>query len=93
MNDELEKVLQELKDKLDNNETIQEYLSLKSSLENNKELKDMRSEIARLTNENKLEEKEALINVYNSHPLVVNYNQIREEVISLLSQIKDILSD
>ena len=72
---------------------VKEFLRLKECLEKGKELKEMRQEIARLTNEGKKQERDNLLSVYNSHPLVVNYQATREEVISLLSQIKDILSD
>ena len=72
---------------------VQEYLELKESMENDKELKEMRLEIARLTNEGKKEEHDNLLKVYNSHPLVVNYQVAREELYNLLNQIKDILSD
>ena len=72
---------------------IKEFLRLKEALEKDEELKEMRQEIARLTNEGKKEEHDNLLNVYNSHPLVANYLAMREEAISLLSQIKDILSD
>ena len=93
MNDELELSLEKLKKELDNSPIIQEYLSLKEVLESDEELKKMREEIARLTSEDKLEEREALLAIYNSHPIVVNYEQARQEVINLLNQIKDILSD
>ena len=93
MNNELELSLEKLKDELDNSSIIQEYLSLKQVLENDEELKKMRDEIARLASENKLEERDALLAIYNSHPIVTNYEQAREEVINLLNQIKDILSD
>ena len=93
MNDELELSLEKLKKELDNSPIIQEYLSLKEVLENDEELKKMREEIARLTSEDKLEEREALLAIHNSHPIVVNYEQARQEVINLLNQIKDILSD
>ncbi len=93
MSNELELSLEELKRELDNSKIVQEYLSLKAALEGDEELKRMREEIARLTNENKLEERDALLAVYNSHPIVVNYEQSREEIINLLNQIKDILSD
>ena len=93
MNDELELSLEKLKKELDNSPIIQEYLSLKEVLENDQELKSMRDEIARLTNENKLKERDALLNIYNAHPIVSNYELARQEVINLLNQIKDILSD
>ena len=92
MND-VDKILEELKSELDNLPEIQEYLSLKKALEENKELKQMRLEIARLQNEGKKEEHDNLLNLYNSHPLVVNYTLAKEEVKNLLLQIKDILSD
>lgn len=93
MNNDLELSLNKLKNELDNSQIIKEYLSLKEVLENDEELKKMREDIARLTSENKLEEREALIQIYNSHPIVANYEQAREEVVHLLEQIKDILSD
>lgn len=92
-NSVLEQSLNQLKEELDNSKIIQEYLSLKNILENDEELKKLREEIARLTNENKVDEKEALLAIYNSHPVVVNYEQAREEVVALLNQIKKILSD
>lgn len=90
---ELDSVLLKLKNELDNSPVIQEYLQLKEALENDEELKSMREEIARLASEKKFEERDALLNIYNSHPLVVNHSQVEEEVRALLSQIKDILSD
>ena len=93
MSNELELSLERLKKELDNSSIIQEYLNLKSVLENDEELKKMRDEIARLASENKLEERDALLAIYNAHPIVSNYEQAREEVIALLNQIKDILSD
>ena len=93
MNNDLEKSLEQLKNELDNSPIVQEYLELKNVLENNPELKKMRDDIARLTSDNKIEERDALLAIYNSHPIVTNYEQAREEVVSLLNQIKDILSD
>ena len=72
---------------------VKEFLRLKDALEKDEELKTMRQEIARLTNEGKKKEHDSLLSVYNSHPLVINYLAMREEVMALLSQIKDILSD
>ena len=90
---EIDRALKELKNALDNEPLIQEYLTLKEAIEKDIELANMRSDIARLTSEGKLEERDALLEVYNSHPLVVNFNQTKEEVVSLLKEIKDILSD
>ena len=91
--DELEIALTNLKGALDKSSIIQEFLRLKEVYENDLELKRMREEIARLTNEGKVEEHDALLAIYNAHPIVVNYEQAREEVVALLSEIKDVLSD
>ena len=88
-----DEALEKLASELNSLPEVQEFLSLKESLEKNKELKEMRLEIARLTSEGKKEEHDNLLKVYNSHPLVVNYQTTREEVYNLLRQIKDILSD
>ncbi len=89
--DKIDEVLTLLKGELDKNPVIQEYLTLKKRVESDPELKNMRLEIARLTNENKKEERDNLLETYNNHPIIVNYSQAREEVISLLNEIKDIL--
>ena len=89
--DKIDEVLTLLKDELDKNPVIQEYLTLKQQVETDPELKSMRLEIARLTNENKKEKRDNLLETYNNHPIMVNYTQAREEVISLLNEIKDIL--
>ena len=88
-----DEALQKLSEELYKLPEVKEFLLLKEAVEKNAELKAMRLEIARLTNEGKKEEHDNLLSVYNSHPLVVNYLAMRDEVISLLSQIKDILSD
>ena len=90
---DLDAALDKLKKELDNSSLIKEYLQLKEIYENDEELKKMRKDIARLTSEGKNKEHDALIDIYNSHPIVVNYQQAREEVISLLNEIKNILSD
>ena len=88
---DLDKVLEELSKQINNEPSVKEYLSLKKIIEADPELKKMRLEIARLTNEEKKKEHDNLLEVYNSHPLMVNYYQAREEVINLLKEIKNIL--
>ena len=92
MND-LEASIESLKEEIDKQEEIKEYLRLKEIVSNDKELKKMRKDIARLTNDKKFEERNNLLKIYNSHPIIVNYNIAREEVISLLNEIKEELSD
>ena len=91
--DKLESALENLKIELDKSEIVQEYLRLKQIVENDENLKAMRSDIARLASEGKTAEHDALLEIYNSHPVVVNYQQTKEEITSLLREIKDILSE
>ena len=51
----------------------------------------MRRDIARLKNEGKEEERNNLLNIYNNHPLVNNYNLAKEEVKAILQTIRDII--
>lgn len=83
----------ELRKEIETLPEVQEYLSLKTLFENDKELQEMRTNIAKLESEGKLEEKKNLIDVYNSHPLVVNFNLLKDEVKSILLEINDILND
>ena len=83
----------ELRKEIETLPEVQEYLSLKTLFENDKELQEMRTNIAKLESEGKLEEKKNLIDVYNSHPLVVNFNSLKDEVKSILLEINDILND
>ena len=71
---------------------VQEYLKLKKLLEQNEELKEMRTNIARLTNEGKLKERDNLLKIYNSNPLVNNYEMSKKEVQQILLQVRDILN-
>ena len=90
----MDKLLEEVKslrEDIDHLPEVQEYYRLKTIYENDEELKRMRLEIARLKSLNKEEEKNNLLKIYNSHPLVVNYEAAKEEVESLLRQIKDII--
>ena len=82
-----------LREEIDNLPEMKEYMLLKKLYEDNDELKEMRQNIAKLEQEGKLEEKKNLIAIYESHPIVNNFNLAKEEIKSILETIKDILSD
>ena len=91
----MDKILEEaksLRKDIDSLPEIQEYYRLKTLMENDEELRRLRTEIARLTKEGKAEEKKNLLSIYNSHPLVNNYNIAMEEAKSILRAIKDIIN-
>ena len=81
-----------LRNDIDSLPEIQEYYRLRDLMENDKDLSRLRIEIARLANEGKLEERKNLLEIYNSHPLVNNYNIAMEEAKSILRTIKDIIN-
>ena len=91
MNDDIISQAKELRKSIDELPSVQEYCRVRALYENDKELKKMRSEIARLKNEGKEEERKNLLERYNKHPLVNNYEASKEEVISILSVIKNII--
>ena len=90
----MDKIVQDakkLREEIDNLPTVQEYYRLKSLYEADEELANMRREIARLKNEGKEEERKNLLEIYNNHPLVNNYELAKQEVESLLLVIKNII--
>lgn len=90
--DRIDEVLNELSKEILSKEEVKEFLKNKELLENNKELQGLRKQIAILTNENNLDKRDELIKVYNSNPLVINYQNSREEVIEILNSIKEIIN-
>lgn len=92
----MDKVLEEVKnlrEEINNLPEVKEYLILKNLIESNEELKNMRQELTRLEYEGKLEEKKNLQEIYDSNPLVINFNLAKDEVKSILETVKDILSE
>ncbi|MCQ2776725.1 MAG: YlbF family regulator [Bacilli bacterium] len=82
----------ELSGEIKNMPEIVEFLRLKGLMEEDKELKELRNNIARLTEENKLEERDNLLKIYNSNPLVNNYEVARENALALLRTVKNVLN-
>ena len=81
-----------LREELDKLPLFIEYKSTKKEIENNIELKELKKLIVRAKNENRLEDQKELLQKYNSHPLVVNYNNLQNEVRDYLKEISDILN-
>ena len=89
--DEVIELSKKLKEEIDNLPEMKEYLKLKKLIENDTELAKMRLDIARLANEKKYEERDNLLQIYNSHPLVNNFYLAEEEIKNLLQSIKNII--
>lgn len=103
MND-IDYLLLEVKDILYKEPIVQEYFSLKKEIEENKELIELDKSVrhhqrmmcSNLENDDiYLKEKslyEEELSRMNNHPLVVNFNNIKEEVLVLLKEVRDSLS-
>lgn len=102
MND-FDKKLGDAKNELFSLPLIKEYFIVKSQIENNVELIELNDKLKLaqkamsksiddddLYHKNKKDYEELMIK-YNLHPLIVNYQNLKEEVYTLLTQIKDIL--
>ena len=90
----MDKVIEEavaLRKEINSLPEIQEYFRLKELFEKDTSLQEMRQNIAKLKSEGKEEERKNLLEVYNKHPLVNNYYLTKEEAISILNTIKNIL--
>ena len=99
--DKIDSLILDIKKELYDEPIIKEYLSLKEAIDNNEELKRLNKEMkahqkAMCENmdndEIYFKEKEAYesyLNKINSHPLMQNFNAIKDEVFALLSEVKD----
>ena len=87
----IDQELSKLKEKLFNEPIVKEYFLIKETIENDKNLTFLKNEMIRLTKENKHIEAKALKGQYDNHPLVNNFNAIKEDVKNLLNEIKETL--
>ena len=80
----------ELKKELDSLPLFQEYKRLKDVVDNSPELIEFRKEIAR--NANNKEKHQALLEEYNSNPIVSNFKGLELEVSEYLREICEIIN-
>ena len=76
-----------LKEELNKEELVKQYLEVKNCFENDAELASMRSEIASLQANSPPLYKE-MKNKYESHPLVANYYALKDELYDLLKEVE-----
>jgi len=88
----MDKILEkakELKKEINDIPEVKEYLRLKELVENNEELNEIRLKMKNLSR--KSQEYLELEKAYLSHPLMVNYLYVKEEMIKVLGNIKEII--
>ena len=79
----------ELKKELDSLPLFQEYKRIKELVDSSEEIKELKREISKTSDK---EKKSQLLKQYNSHPLVVNYKELENEVSEYLLQICEIIN-
>lgn len=91
MNETLE-LAKELKEEIHKDPLIVEYLRVKKLYESNNEIIELKKDIALAKAHHKDELHKDLLAKYNAHPLVVNYNYLKEEVSNYLIEISKIVN-
>ena len=102
--DKLDELLSSLKEELNNEECVKEYLYYKKMVENDSSIKELDEQVRfhqkemckyKDDNERYFQEKaiyEDLKKKFDSNPVLINYQIAKEEVFSLLVDIKKLLS-
>ena len=85
-------IAKELKGELEKEPLIIEYRRIKSLVDSNDELSNLKREIAlaKAHHDDSLHKK--LLDQYNNHPLIVNYNVLNQEVSDYLASISQIVN-
>ncbi len=81
----------ELKECLKNEPVLEEYLRIKAIFEVDESLKELRQKIAESKAKNEKDEYDRLKQMYDNHPLVINYYKAKEEAMELLKGLHDII--
>lgn len=89
--DEVIKKANELRAAIDDTPEMKEYLKNKELLENNEDVIALKHNIANLKAQGKLKEASNLQEIYDSHPLVNNYEASKEALYQLLKTIENII--
>lgn len=91
----MDKILElstQLKEEIDNLPLFQEYLRVKQLISESEEIEGLKKEIALAKIHHDDERHKELLDQYNSHPLIVNYESLKAEVYDYLKQISEIVN-
>ena len=90
--DKITELATELKKELDNLPLFQEYKRVKNLVDTSGDIEELKRQIALAKVHNENEKHKALLEEYNSHPLIVNLNALENEVYDYLKQISEIVN-
>ena len=91
----MDKILElttQLKEEIDNLPLFQEYLRVKQLINESEEIEGLKKEIALAKIHHDDERHKELLDQYNSHPLIVNYESLKAEVYDYLKHISEIVN-
>ena len=89
--DEVIKKAQELSEQIKKEPFVIEYLRLKELIEKDEYLASLRHDIALAASKKDEANHQRLKEMYDNHPLVNNYYLLKDEVLDLLTEIKNII--
>ena len=90
--DKIKELAAELKNELDELPLFQEYKRVKDLVASSSEIGELKRQIALAKLHNENEKHKALLEEYNSHPLIVNLSALENEVCDYLKQISEIVN-
>ena len=90
--DKILELTHQLKDELDSLPLFQEYERVKSLVETDEELNRLKKEIALAKLHNDNESHSKLLEKYNSHPLIQNFEVLKKDVYQYLKEISEIIN-
>ena len=90
----MDKVLEKAKElrlAIEETSEFQEYMKNKEMLENSEDVIELKHNIANLRAQGKIQEANNLKELYDNHPIVVNYEASKEALYALLKTVQSII--
>ena len=81
----------ELKALIDETPEMKEFLKNKEQFENSEDVIELKHNIANLRAQGKIKEASNLKELYDNHPIVVNYEASKEALYALLKTVQSII--
>ena len=81
----------ELKALIDETPEMKEFLKNKEQFENSEDVIELKHNIANLRAQRKIQEANNLKELYDNHPIVVNYEASKEALYALLKTVQSII--
>ena len=90
--DKIIELTKELKGLIEDTELVKEFRRVEHLYKNNSELLSLSSQIEEADKSNDNVLKQSLVKEFNSHPLVINYMNLKQDVFDYLKEITNIIN-